>query len=203
MDTYRLCWRIAVGVVAGLGVLLAVVLVPPSTMIAVFITAALVSLLVTATAAALREGRSPGVLKRYGRNLVLGGLAGVGAAGLGGLVGGVAFVLVLFAVLASPPLMIWYAAVLDDRRPAPARPSYPNIRIIHAETLSIDELCVAWTQSCSALRGASPAQALRFVEARQRYLDELERRDPAGVRAWLATAASAAGDPSPYISRDR
>ena len=203
MSTYRLVWRIAVGVVAGVGVLLAVLLVPPSTMIAVFVAAALVSALVTGTAEALRESRSRGMLRRYGRHTLAGGFAGIGAAGLGALVGGVVFLVILLAVLTSPPLTTWYAARLGRHRPAPARPSYPNIRIIRAETLSIDELCTAWTQSCLDLRDASPAQALRFVEARQRYLDELERRDPDGLRAWLATAASASGDPSRFIARDR
>ncbi|MEU4196842.1 hypothetical protein AB0E69_33415 [Kribbella sp. NPDC026611] len=31
---------------------------------------------------------------------------------------------------------------------------------------------------------------------RQRCLDELERRDPEGLNAWLGSTASAAGDPS-------
>lgn len=203
MRTYGLGWRIAVGVVALVGVLLAVVLVPPSTMIAAFVTAALVAALATATATALQEGRSRGLWPLFGRNLLLGGLAGVAATGLGELIGGIAFLLVVLAVLTSPPLVRWYAARLGHDRPAPTRPSYPDIRIVRAETLSIDELCTAWTQSCTDLRGASPAQALRFVEARQRYLDELERRDPAGLRAWLATAASASGDPSRFITRDR
>ncbi|HEY3003584.1 MAG TPA: hypothetical protein VGJ44_14655, partial [Kribbellaceae bacterium] len=65
------------------------------------------------------------------------------------------------------------------------------------------ELCAAWTQSCRDLREAGPAGALRYVVARQQYLDELERRDPAGLRAWLESAASPAGDPRPFIGSHR
>ena len=203
MHTYRLVWRIAVGVTGAAGLLLAVVLVPLSTMISVFVTAALVSALATATAFALRERRARGVLRQYGRNLLLGGAAGVVAAGLGEIVGGLAFVVVLLVVATSPPLMSWYAARLGHHRPAAPPPAYPDVRVMRAETLTVEELCTAWTRSCTELRGASPAQALRFVEARQYYLDELERRDPDGLRAWLATAASASGDPSRFITRDR
>lgn len=203
VNTYRLLWRIAIGLVGSVGVACAVVLIPPATMISVFITAALVSALVTATAFALQDRWTGGVLRRYGRNVMLGGAAGIGAAGLGEIVGGLAFVVVLLAALTSPPLMSWYAERLGSHRPAAPPPAYPDIRVTRAETLTIDEICTAWRQSCTDLRGASPAQALRFVEARQYYLDELERRDPDGLRAWLATAASASGDPSRYISRDR
>lgn len=203
MSTYRLMWRIAVGVVVAAGVLVAMVLVPPTTMISVFVTGAVVSVLATATVFALRERRPDGVLRRYARNLLLGGVVGVAAAGLGEVVGGFASLIVLIAVLTSPPLARWYAVRLGDRRPAAAGPAYPDIRVVRGETLTVEELCTAWTRSCTELRGASPAQALRFVEARQYYLDELERRDPDGLRAWLATAASASGDPSRFITRDR
>jgi len=34
------------------------------------------------------------------------------------------------------------------------------------------------------------------------YLDELERRDPAGFRRWINDGARAAGDPARYITRE-
>lgn len=60
-----------------------------------------------------------------------------------------------------------------------------------------------WQDSYKILRDATTAAArLRIVEARQLYLDELERRDPVGLKAWLGENASAAGDPSRYLARD-
>lgn len=38
--------------------------------------------------------------------------------------------------------------------------------------------------------------------ARQRCLDELERRDPDGLHAWLGSNASAGGDPSRFLARN-
>jgi hypothetical protein len=46
---------------------------------------------------------------------------------------------------------------------------------------------------------ATPAARLHLVELRQHCLDELERRDPAGLSAWLASTASAGGDPSRFL----
>ncbi|MCA0143626.1 hypothetical protein [Blastococcus sp. LR1] len=65
-------------------------------------------------------------------------------------------------------------------------------------TLSTDELVREWLVTEDHLRSArhrGPA-----AEVRALLLDELARRDPAGVSAWLA-----AGDPSPgpYIRTDR
>jgi hypothetical protein len=40
---------------------------------------------------------------------------------------------------------------------------------------------------------------LSIVEARRDYIDELERRSPHGLMAWLASGARAAGDPSRFI----
>jgi hypothetical protein len=199
MTGYRIVWRCAVIAVSAAGALVAVILLPPATMIAVFISAALVTTLAFATVLALRDEKPPGHVRRHVRNALLGGGAGVGATGLAQVVGGFAILIVLVAVAVSPPAASRYVARLGEHRPAQPAPAYPEVK--RHRSLSVEELCTAWTQSCLDLRGASPAQALRFVEARQYYLDELERRDPDGLRAWLATAASASGSPRRFISR--
>jgi MFS family permease len=199
MTGYRIIWRCAVAAVSAAGALIAVILLAPATMIAVFVSSGLVCSLVTATVLALREEKQSGQLRRYARNALLGGAAGIAATGLAEVVGGFAILIVLVALAASPPAVRWYAVLLGEHRPVKSRTAYPEAK--RHRTLSIEELCTAWTQSCLDLRGASPAQALRFVEARQYYLDELERRDPDGLRAWLATAASASGSPRRFISR--
>ena len=54
----------------------------------------------------------------------------------------------------------------------------------------------------AALRSATTLAArLRIVQIRQRCLDALERRDADGLNAWLASNASAAGDPGPFFAR--
>jgi hypothetical protein len=199
MTGYRIIWRCAVATLSAAGALIAVILIAPATMIAVFVSAALVCSLATATVFALRDEKQHGLLRRYARNALLGGAAGIAATGLAEVVGGFAILIVLVVVAASPPAVRWYAAWLGEHRPAHSSSKYPEAK--RHRTLSIEELCTAWTQGCLDLRGATPAQALRFVEARQYYLDELERRDPDGLRAWLATAASASGSPRRFISR--
>jgi hypothetical protein len=63
-------------------------------------------------------------------------------------------------------------------------------------------LCRQWQDSYPALRSA-PTHSLRLqiVEARAQCLDELERRDPEGLNAWLGSNASAASDPGLFITR--
>lgn len=67
--------------------------------------------------------------------------------------------------------------------------------------LSTPHLCLAWRSSYLRLHRATtcPATA-EVVLARQRLLDELERRDHTGFQRWLSTGARAASDPSRYIS---
>jgi hypothetical protein len=68
------------------------------------------------------------------------------------------------------------------------------------ETLDDSELCWAWRRSYVALQQSrSSATRLRIVQARQAYLDELERRNAAGLSAWLDSGARAAGDPTRFI----
>jgi hypothetical protein len=65
-------------------------------------------------------------------------------------------------------------------------------------------LCWAWRRSFRLLEAAgSAAERLSVVEQRQRYLDELARRSPEGVAAWLAAGARASGNPLPYLDDAR
>ena len=68
--------------------------------------------------------------------------------------------------------------------------------------LSDDELCQWWRRTFTALGEAGTAgQRLDVVRARQLYLDEIERRHPTELRAWLASGARAAGNPMPFLTR--
>ncbi|MDN5796659.1 MAG: hypothetical protein L0H79_13005 [Intrasporangium sp.] len=66
--------------------------------------------------------------------------------------------------------------------------------------LSDTELCYEWRRSFVALQRARlPVRCVTVVQARARYLDEMERRHPAGFHAWLAHGARAASDPTRYL----
>ena len=63
------------------------------------------------------------------------------------------------------------------------------------------EICEAFRRTYPALLSAeSPAVKAQIVALRQLYLDELERRDPVALAAWLASGASAGGSPDRFIS---
>ncbi|MFI6676836.1 hypothetical protein [Kribbella sp. NPDC050470] len=67
--------------------------------------------------------------------------------------------------------------------------------------LTDEELCGAWRRSTSAV--AAPRQAAELeelVDARDRYLDELERRSPEAFAEWLNADPEAAVDPAVYYT---
>ena len=74
-------------------------------------------------------------------------------------------------------------------------------RIHPVRLLTDDELCQAWRTSSSAIAqpGSNPTQQAQLVAARQGYLDEFERRDPAGFQQWLAAGPQPDSDPSQYL----
>ncbi len=66
------------------------------------------------------------------------------------------------------------------------------------------DICLAWCSSYVALQRVRTAESrLRVVQMRALYLDDLERRDPDGLVAWIASGARAAGDPSRFLSSVR
>lgn len=68
------------------------------------------------------------------------------------------------------------------------------------DELTDADLCMAWRSSYVALdRATSPIGKLRAVEIREVLLDELERRNAAGLEAWFRSGARAAGWPDRYL----
>jgi hypothetical protein len=49
------------------------------------------------------------------------------------------------------------------------------------------ELCLAWHETFRAREGGGPAQDLGVLVLREALMDELERRDPEGLEAWLSS----------------
>jgi hypothetical protein len=73
-----------------------------------------------------------------------------------------------------------------------------------AQRLSETELCREWRRSFLTLQSAhSPGKLMRVVSQRQIYLDELERRCPSALQAWLASGARAAGGPERFLPGQR
>jgi hypothetical protein len=69
-----------------------------------------------------------------------------------------------------------------------------------ARQLSDRELCLEWRRSFVALQATrSPSHLLRVVTQRQVYLDEMERRSPTALAAWLSSGARAAGGPDRFL----
>ena len=68
---------------------------------------------------------------------------------------------------------------------------------------STEDLCQAWCASYLVLMERSAGTRIEAimatVEERQRYLDELERRNPIGLAAWFASGARVASNPLPYL----
>ena len=178
-----------VGIISGT---IAGLLLPRDALIAIV----LLTLVTGATAAAGYERRDtatqPGTrLKATLIAMAVAAATGV-ALGLTVLVGPGPLGLLLILAAASPPAVCWYCVKLG---------SAPAATGIHQMERSTAELCQEWHDSYEALRNAPTVAArLRIVMARQRCLDELERRDPEGLHAWLASAASAAGNPGTFLS---
>ncbi len=69
--------------------------------------------------------------------------------------------------------------------------------------LSVAELCHRWCRTFHGVLQSDPPHAARIVGMRQLYLDEMERRDPAGLRSWLMSSPHAGGSPQEYLAGRR
>jgi hypothetical protein len=91
----------------------------------------------------------------------------------------------------SPP-----AAVLA----AITEPSPVVFPPLSATAMDLEELCWAWRRSFVRLQCCrTVAETSRVVAERQLCMDELERRNPVGLSAWLEAGARAASDPSRFV----
>ena len=100
----------------------------------------------------------------------------------------------------APSSERWDAAL---RALASASPEYAYLPPVPTpRLLTDDELCQAWCASFEMVRAAPSARRLTVVsQERRSYLDELERRYPRAVEAWLASDPLADVDPTPYLRR--
>jgi uncharacterized membrane protein YhaH (DUF805 family) len=221
-NRYRDGWMLVTAVTASVGVWAALWTWPVVAVLGAFVFTAAVS--GSVAEAALREsGRRR--MRRVGAVGGLAGAAAVSAMGLIALLGSPG--LLLLGVLATTCPHLWMAVRRwrASRAPGPARGRHmpkeapetgartvPTVLgngsesplEVPSEPRLLDDyaLCSAWRRSYIVLeRPHSPETQLRVVQQRQQYLDELERRNPTGLAAWLASGARAAGDPTRFIVR--
>ena len=114
------------------------------------------------------------------------------------------------AGLAPPPHRLPTRRVPTDRAPVAHQavsqpvPLDENVGLAIPDTLQDDDLCLAWCSSYVALeRATSWESRLRVVRLRALYLDEMERRNPAGLGEWLDSGARAASHPRAFTRRER
>jgi hypothetical protein len=201
VNAYRFIWRALCGVLVTAGVVLGVVVLP----VEVWVVVALLVIVLGLTAVVGRTPADeqvaqvrPSVVQALLWAVVV-CLVVVAVFGLAGVLhGGVVYVLLL-VVASSPPAVGWWGGLLRTQVPqASPSPDPPS------GAVSTSQLCREWHESYLALSQATTSTArLRIVMARQRCLDELERRDPDGLHAWLASTASAGGDPSRFLTDSR
>jgi hypothetical protein len=196
VNIYRLVWRGFCVFFGLLGLISGFILLPAKALIWLTVVG------VTISSAAVVTWRSrddeSGDRWPAGRSALIVALAGAAlpaATGLGFLIGGGVVFVVLLLGLGSPWLITWCG------RKAGWEPEPPGTAERVSPTASTEEICRQWQESYAAMNAVAGAARLRIVMARQRCLDELERRDPAGLNAWLSSsAASAGGNPRPFLS---
>lgn len=223
MPRYREIWVTTAVVTTMIGIWAAVVTWPLLELLICFV---FVAVFAASMHAAIQATDAPLCLRK---SLAVGagaGAAAVGVVGLASLIGGIA-VLVLVGAAATCPLAVrWLQHHLpgpthttatpqpppvnsadsanDKEPPSPASPlavaGFEQPGNASLDSLDDAALCRAWRRSYSALHHAESMPAiLQVVATRQCYLDELERRNPTGLAAWLASGPRAASDPSRYI----
>lgn len=201
MTVYRDLWSAVCVPVALLGLTVALLLSPGALAI-VFVAFAIIG--AAKTLRGVTESADHPSGDRAGRTLRGALLWGAAA---GPLVGhtvllGPGVLLLVGLVLASSPYCVrgfrrWLGSGLASGSSAKLR-SEPSVDL---GGLTDQQLCRAWSTSYGALhRQSSAAQVAAAVAERAEYLDELERRNPDGFAAWLASGAHSPGNPLRYLA---
>jgi hypothetical protein len=122
---------------------------------------------------------------------------------------GPATAIVIVAILLTVPLpWVWRALRTGDRaartQPRAEQADTRAAPTVALEDLTTPALCAAWQRSYFAMLEV-PAGPDRYatLRMRERLLDELELRDPAGFARWLHCGARAGSDPGRYLAPAR
>lgn len=161
-------------------------------------------------AGALVNDAESGRIRLAVRNGVIAAAATIAVLGLIAGFGGWGLLICLLFAATSPPaterFWRWWEQQRLERREQQIPPEerrvsdHPRRR---CSEMTTSELVHAWRASFTSLQRAQTTTAKNeIVDRRQQYLDELERRDPDGIRRWLDSGARAASDPSRFIHED-
>jgi len=213
MDNYRSVWCLIGAVLVSLGAVTAVAVLGLAAAVMLGVVGAVFACGIAWVAH--EQGRVvSGSFRQLHRVAILGAVVLLGAIGLITLLGIPALEL-LVLLLATSPWLLHRLTRQSARSTAPAGVaddfdvpdgSVSLVDVLPLDdpkvpSLSDDELCWAWRRSYPLIdRARHPQDFLRVAELRQRYLDELERRDPVGFRNWLEAGARAASDPARFMS---
>jgi hypothetical protein len=153
------------------------------------------------------------------RVAVTAGAVGVAVVAMINLFGPIAVLTLLVAFTSSPWVVAGLRRLLSRRRggaalhdthaPVSTEADAPADEPVHEVTvlphhgvdrLSDKELCRAWRDSFRALLDAiEPGAKCGVVRLRQSYLEELERRHPDALGAWLASHPRPSAGPEKYL----
>ena len=216
--TYRRCWQLLWGGVALSILAPAVLFWSPGAVVKVFsfttiFGAAVIAVLSSPTHGAARVS-AVGCWRVLRAALAI-GLGAVAAIALAQLSFPAALLLVLAAFGTAPGSVRYAADKLRTRgwlarpatdvvpeEPSPVVPSRPESDARRLAALTTAQLCDTWRRSLSTLHAARDVRTrLLAVHLREACLDELERRDPEGIRAWLGSGPS--GSPDRFLGRRR
>lgn len=211
MVRFRSAWLVTWCGIAVLGWGLALVLWDLADVLLIFAFAAGSAALLWSCA--ISSGTEAGLLKERLRRMVT-IATGAGAAAVAVVAAAASFpvltaVLMVLAVASSPVCVSRLGRRLRAHRGAGGwhRPQQRLGWTLAAETtaeaLTDVDLCRAWVSSFDALQSATDSSAVeRVVILRQSYLDELERRNPGALAAWLDSGARATSSPDRFLRGD-
>ena len=207
MQKYRRAWFVWWGLFASMGTVVALVLWPGPAMVMAWILGATVGAFFKIGVSSAAEEVTPFTALDFRclvRTAGFGALLVGGAAGWSEVSAGGTAALVILAMLTCPPL-VRQAVRLVGHQPDPV--SHLDAVTDLAGSLedacrdfSTVELCEAWQQTFVAGGTVSPPQAMRLLVVRQAFLDELARRNPAGLEAWMASLTPVHAAPTAFFA---
>ena len=218
MRTYRRLWLCWWGGLGALGLLLGLGRLSVLTVVGVFLGLGLVAGTVTLLPGAIDNNRQL-TTPEIGRSMQRGFWGAlvvvtvvVAAFSFGALVWPLLVLVAVsspWAVRSAVRLAVRPHAQQAGEEPGPGCPEPAAValsagdRTAAVQALTDDELCARWRTSYPAMQAASLTTCAELVSWRQAYLEDLERRNPEGMRAWLDSGAAAAGDPARYLATGR
>jgi type III secretory pathway component EscV len=206
-------WWVVVTVLGSAGIVVAPVLHPPGTMLPGAVAVGVVVAVVTGGMSAESGDSLLRTVAYAARSGLLSGLAVLAMITYISLFGAAACLLFLALAGCSPPVIHqftrWRARqATASQRQADVQESIQDGRAhpLPAKqddaiaTMSTLQIAIAWRRSFWDLKKATNCRVrAEIVNRRQAYLDELEGRDPEGLRCWLDAGPRAADNPTKFF----